>query len=119
MGKVFDKIRQQAHMGQPIPVDIFDAFAVGVNFNLLYAGAHAAPDKGIMNMTTKPTGFDIEFQMTIRGLKLGHKIIEIPTREGDRIGGESTAYSIPTGILMLKRLIREICLGKSFISDQN
>ena len=46
--------------GQPIPIEIFDAFAVGVNLNLLYAGAHAAPDKLITNVTTTPIGFDVE-----------------------------------------------------------
>ena len=65
----------------------------------------------LLEMNLEPTGFDIEFQMTIRGLKLGHKIVEIPTKEGDRIGGESTAYSIPTGILMLKRLLKECFSG--------
>lgn len=65
----------------------------------------------LIEMNLEPTGFDIEFQMTIRGLKLGHKIIEIPTKEGDRIGGESTAYSIPTGMLMMKRLFRELFRG--------
>ncbi len=68
----------------------------------------------LIEMNLEPTGFDIEFQMTIRGLKLGHKIVEIPTKEGDRIGGESTAYSIPTGILMLKRLIKEMFNGTRF-----
>ena len=62
----------------------------------------------LLEMNLEPTGFDIEFQMTIRGLKRGYKIIEIPTKEWDRIGGESTAYSIPTGILMMKRFIKEL-----------
>ena len=58
-------------------------------------------------MNPDPTGFDIEFQMSIRGLKLGHKILDIPTAEGNRLGGESTAYSFPTGMLMLRRLRKE------------
>ncbi len=61
-----------------------------------------------LEMKLEPTGFDIEFQMTIRGLKLGHKILEIPTYEGNRIGGKSAAYSLPTGMLMLKRLFKEL-----------
>ncbi|MEJ2704473.1 MAG: glycosyltransferase [Sedimentisphaerales bacterium] len=68
----------------------------------------------LLEMNLEPTGFDIEFQMTIRGLKLGHKIVEIPTKEGDRIGGQSTAYSMPTGILMLRRLTREVFNGTRF-----
>jgi len=59
-------------------------------------------------------GFAIEFQMTIRALKLKMKIAEIPTIEGDRIGGQSTAYAIPTGIKFFKLLFREIMIGKNF-----
>jgi len=66
-----------------------------------------------LEMNLEPTGFDIEFQMSIRGLKMGHKILEIPTYEGDRIGGKSAAYSIPTGILMVKRLWKELLKGKT------
>ncbi|MFO7869809.1 MAG: glycosyltransferase family 2 protein [Kiritimatiellia bacterium] len=65
----------------------------------------------LFEMNTEPTGFDIEFQMSIRGLKLGHRIYEIPTIEGGRAGGESTAYSFPTGWLMLKRYCRELFSG--------
>jgi len=34
-------------------------------------------------------GFAVEFQMTIRALKMGYKIYEIPTMEGNRIGGNT------------------------------
>lgn len=60
-------------------------------------------------------GFEIEFQMTIRTLKLKAKIAEIPTIESSRIGGQSTAYAIPTGIKVLKLLVREIIVGKRFL----
>ena len=53
-------------------------------------------------------GFAIEYQMTLRSLKRGYKISEIPTIEGNRIGGESTAYAIPTGLKVLWVLVREI-----------
>ena len=36
------------------------------------------------------------------------KIVEIPTIEGRRIGGESYAKSIPTGIRFIFCLIKEI-----------
>ena len=65
----------------------------------------------IIQMKLEPTGFDIEFQMSIRGLKMGLNILEIPTIEGNRIGGKSTAYSLPTGLLMLKRFIKELFHG--------
>lgn len=58
------------------------------------------------------TGFAIEFQMTIRALKAKAKIAEIPTIEGNRIGGQSTSYAIPTGFKFIYYLIREFVIGK-------
>lgn len=59
-------------------------------------------------------GFAIEYQMSIRAMKSGAAIAEIPTIEGQRIGGESTAKSVPTGLLFLKFLYREIKIGRNF-----
>jgi len=53
-------------------------------------------------------GFDIEFQITIRAIKLNKKILEIPTIEYPRITGQTNAKSIPIGLLMLRRFIIEI-----------
>jgi hypothetical protein len=61
-------------------------------------------------------GFAIEYQMSIRAMKAGLKIAEIPTVEGQRIGGESTAKSIPTGILFVKFLLREMMIGNKFLN---
>jgi glycosyltransferase involved in cell wall biosynthesis len=59
-------------------------------------------------------GFAIEYQMTIRALKLRLRIAEIPTHESPRIGGQSTAIAVPTGIRVLRVLLREIAIGKNF-----
>jgi glycosyltransferase involved in cell wall biosynthesis len=59
-------------------------------------------------------GFVIEFQSSIRAMKCGLKIEEIPTYESSRIGGQSTARSIPTGLLFIRYLIREWWIGKNF-----
>lgn len=59
-------------------------------------------------------GFSVEYQMSIRAMKLGHKIKEIPTVESPRIGGQSTAKTIPTGFKILKILFKEILIGKNF-----
>lgn len=61
------------------------------------------------------TGFVIEYQMTIRALKLNVKISEVPTIEGDRIGGESTSSAIPTGLKFIYYFLREIIIGKKFL----
>ncbi|MEX2028730.1 MAG: glycosyltransferase family 2 protein [Candidatus Curtissbacteria bacterium] len=56
-------------------------------------------------------GFAIEFQMTIRALKAKARIAEIPTIEGNRIGGASTSYAIPTGFKFIYYLLREVVIG--------
>lgn len=63
-------------------------------------------------------GFAIEYQMSIRAMKLGLRVAEIPTIEGHRIGGESTAQSIPTGLRFLRFLIKEICVGEKFLVNK-
>lgn len=52
-------------------------------------------------------GYTIEYQMTMRCFKMKKRIIEFPTHEAARIGGESYAKSIPTGIAFLKCLWNE------------
>lgn len=70
-----------------------------------------------LNLDAK--GFAIEYQMTIRALKTGIKIGEVPTIEGDRIGGASTSYAISTGWSFLRLLIKEIFTGKKFLKKQS
>ncbi|MBI4678750.1 MAG: glycosyltransferase family 2 protein [Elusimicrobia bacterium] len=53
-------------------------------------------------------GFVIEFQMTMRAMKLGLHVAELPTREGQRLGGHSTASSLPTGLVFLRALYLEL-----------
>ncbi len=54
------------------------------------------------------SGYVIEYQISIRAMKQKLNLTEIPTIEGNRIGGESNAKSIPTGIKFLKFLYQEI-----------
>ena len=54
------------------------------------------------------TDYTIEYQMTIRALKLKMKIIEFPTLEGQRTHGKTGAPSILTGYLFLKLFLREL-----------
>ncbi|MBI5884333.1 MAG: glycosyltransferase family 2 protein [Elusimicrobia bacterium] len=63
-------------------------------------------------MAPDAAGFVIEYQMTMRAMKLGLDIVEFPTREGPRLGGHSTASAIPTGIVFLKTLWRELRRGR-------
>lgn len=58
-------------------------------------------------------GFVIEYQMSIKAMKKGLKIFEIPTQEGQRLGGQSTAQSLPTGLVFLRQLAKEIWGGRA------
>ncbi len=57
---------------------------------------------------TTARGFAIEYQMSVQALKLRMNIIEFPTKEGPRIGGKSTAHSIPTGLAVLGIFLKEL-----------
>jgi hypothetical protein len=59
-------------------------------------------------------GYAIEFQMSIRAMKIGLKIKEFPTGEGQRIGSVSKLLAIPTGLKFLRLMAREIWLGREF-----
>jgi glycosyltransferase involved in cell wall biosynthesis len=63
------------------------------------------------------TGFVVEYQMSIRAMKLGLEVKEIPTWEGNRIGGNSKAKSLPTGWLFLKFFIKELFSPKLPVAE--
>jgi glycosyltransferase involved in cell wall biosynthesis len=53
-------------------------------------------------------GYAIEFQMSIRALQLGLRVLEIPTHESPRIGrGVSKLNAIPVGLKFAALLVRE------------
>lgn len=81
-------------------------------------GYRAIKKDAFKKLNLDAEGFAVEFQMTIRALKLKYKIAEIATIEGDRIGGESTSYAIPTGLKFLGYLLREVVIGKKFLDDR-
>ncbi len=53
-------------------------------------------------------GFGIEYQISMRAIKKGFKIREIPTIEDKRISGRGTAGSFRTGVYFLKILLSEL-----------
>ncbi len=77
-------------------------------------GYRAIKKEAFNKLNINAPGFVIEYQMSIRAMKSGLKVVEIPTIEGQRIGGESTAKSIPTGFIFMKHLLREIKNGRKF-----
>ncbi|MFA5156173.1 MAG: glycosyltransferase family 2 protein [Candidatus Omnitrophota bacterium] len=71
-------------------------------------GFRAIKKAAFEKLNIDATGFVIEYQMSIRAMKSGLEVREIPTYEGDRIGGSSKAKSLPTGWLFLKFFMREL-----------
>jgi glycosyltransferase involved in cell wall biosynthesis len=47
-------------------------------------------------------GYTIEYQTSIRAYKGDLRVAEFPTAEGQRIGGESKAKAVPTGLRFLR-----------------
>ena len=93
--------------------------------NILWGdSSHKAtdPTQGYRGITVKAydklnldmANLTIDYQMIIRALKEKICIMEFPTIEGERLFGETTFDSIPTGIAELKMLWREIKLGKNY-----
>jgi hypothetical protein len=70
--------------------------------------------KKIKELHLDAQGFAIEYQMSMRAMKRKYKIKEIPTFEGDRIGGQSGAKTVQTGLYFIKILGREIAIGNNF-----
>lgn len=52
-------------------------------------------------------GFAIEYQMTMRAMKRRLVIAEIPTIEGNRVGGQSGSAAIPTGLAFIRYFLKE------------
>ena len=73
-------------------------------------GYRAVRRDALLALGLDADGFVIEYQMSIRAMKKGLKIVEFPTYEGQRLGGVSTAESWRTGVVFLKSLWREIWL---------
>jgi hypothetical protein len=61
-----------------------------------------------MNLNLDAFDYTIEYQMTIRSMISGAKIVEFPTFELQRIAGETGAKSLPTGIRFVRRLFMEL-----------
>lgn len=71
-------------------------------------GFRAFKKSSFLQLNTDEEGYPIEYQATIKSLKRKYRIKEIPTIEGQRIGGESYAKSIPVGLNFIRVLFKEI-----------
>lgn len=68
----------------------------------------------LLELHTTVKRFPIEYQMTIRAMQRQWKIAEVPTKEGQRIGGERKASSWPVGVDHLKVLATELPHSRLF-----
>lgn len=59
-------------------------------------------------MALDGSGYTIEYQSTIRAYKNRLRVTEFPTIEGQRLGGESNAKAIDTGIQFIKLYFTEL-----------
>jgi glycosyltransferase involved in cell wall biosynthesis len=70
-------------------------------------GYRAITRKAAFALALDASDYTIEYQMTMRALKAGMRVVEFPTIEGQRVAGETQAQSIPTGIRFVKAFWRE------------
>jgi glycosyltransferase involved in cell wall biosynthesis len=71
-------------------------------------GYRAITRSAFTRLAPDAEGYAIEFQMSIRALQLGMRVLEIPTHESPRIGrGVSKLNAIPVGLTFLGVLARE------------
>jgi GT2 family glycosyltransferase len=106
----------------PLPIRGFGNKGFTLIANLLWGGKltdsingfRAIKKEIFQDLNPDSEGFGIEYQLSIRALKRGYKIKEVATYEGDRIGGQSTARTIPTGLYFIKLLLYEFWIGKKF-----
>ena len=67
--------------------------------------------RAFLKLNPGSMGYTIEYEMTIQAMKQRMRIEEIPTWEGNRVGGESKAPSFGTGVRFLRYLIQEMAAG--------
>ena len=106
----FLKLRAWANQGFTLIANLIWGGRVSDTIN----GYRAITKEAFKKLKLDAPGYMIEYQMSIRAMKLKLKIAEIATHEGNRIGGESGSKAIPTGLLFLRFLLREILIGYHF-----
>ena len=71
-------------------------------------GYRAITRQAFRRLDPDAEGYAIEFQLSMRALREGLRVLEIPTREGDRVGrGVSKLNAVPVGVKFLGLLLRE------------
>lgn len=71
-------------------------------------GFRALRRQALLDLDTTVKRFPIEYQISIRAMARGWRIVELPTREDQRAGGASKCHSWPVGKDHLKVLFSEL-----------
>jgi hypothetical protein len=83
-------------------------FARGVRLSDSINGFRAVTRAAFVRLRPDAEGYAIEFQMSIRALQLGLRILEMPTHESPRIGkGVSKLNAVPVGLKFLRLMLDE------------
>ena len=77
-------------------------------------GFRALRTVDLLDLKTTVKRFPIEYQISIRSMLRHWSIMEVPTIESDRAGGESKALSWPVGMDHLKVLFSELPAARWF-----
>lgn len=68
--------------------------------------------KAFKRLSLESMGYTIEFEMTIRAMRYGLNIVEIPTFEGNRLGGKTKGPSLKVGWDFIWFFVRQIFQGR-------
>ncbi len=80
-------------------------------------GFRAITKKAWGNLSLDGPGYTIEFQSSIRAMKLGLRITEFPTYESGRVAEREGSPSLQTGLAFLKLYVSELTVGTSWRPD--
>jgi hypothetical protein len=84
-------------------------------FNLIFDAAHTDLCYGYMGFWRRHlwalnpdcAGFEVETFLNIRAQRAGLRVVEVPSREGRRIYGQSNLNPIRDGLRILRTILRE------------
>lgn len=82
-------------------------------------GYRAFRTEKLRSLPTSTDGHVIELEQTIKALKLGYKVVEFPTVEGDRVKGMTGNPLIKTGMGLFMITLKEIFIMDNGQNKQN
>jgi hypothetical protein len=84
------------------------------NLTDVWNGYRAFRTEKLRSLPSSAGGHLIELEQTIRALKLGYRVAEFPTIEGDRVSGKTRNPLFRTGVKLTLLLLRELLTGNRY-----